>query len=252
MRRVKVVTAAGALALALTACASSETSGSSSSGVTTPSTAASSPSPGSATSSAGSSSSTSTGATSTGSAQSNASGEAGLPSGTVRQTASKTGISFAAPKGWRPINASAVNDPAARKAMEPLAKRAGVPLETIIKRFVEQSDLVLIDTDAKWGFANNLNVTSAPVAGLPRKGDLDATLSRFGATAGEFEDVTTPLGPAVMQHYTLVSSGQTVHGRMMVVPTGGSKGGIVTISAASDSDADRVAKTILSTLQKAS
>ena len=168
-----------------------------------------------------------------------------LPSGSEWATAADSGLRFAVPDTWEPIDAAALASGESNAAVDQLLETMGVTREEFVQSMAGMELMVM--GPAESNFAPNVNVVPNALSELPPAENLASELSSIGATTGTPSDETTPLGPAILVPYSLQSGELDIKGRSIV--TGGPNGFVtITVSHVDDKAADAVAATLLETL----
>ena len=168
-----------------------------------------------------------------------------LPSGSQWATATDSGLRFAVPDTWEPIDAEALASGGSNASVDQLLETMGVTREEFVASMQGMELMVMGPVESR--FAPNVNVVPNALSELPPASNLASELGSIGATTGTPSDETTPLGPAILVPYSLTSNELDIKGRSIVV--GGPNGFVtITVSHVDDEKADAVADTLLSTL----
>ena len=187
----------------------------------------------------------STGAASSATASPSPVASVALPAGSEWATAADSGLRFAVPDTWEPIDAAALAAGESNAAVDQLLETMGVTQEEFVQSMAGMELMVM--GPAESNFAPNVNVVPNALSELPPAENLASELSSIGATTGTPSDETTPLGPAILVPYSLKSGELDIKGRSIV--TGGPNGFVtITVSHVDDQAADAVAATLLETL----
>lgn len=168
-----------------------------------------------------------------------------LPAGSEWATAADSGLRFAVPDTWEPIDAQSLASGESNASVDQLLETMGVTREEFVQSMAGMELMVM--GPAESNFAPNVNVVPNALSELPPATNLASELGSIGATTGTPSDETTPLGPAIYVPYSLKSGELDIKGRSIVV--GGPNGFVtITVSHVDDQAADAVAATVLSTL----
>lgn len=168
-----------------------------------------------------------------------------LPAASVWATATESGLRFAVPDTWEPIDAETLTSGGSNAAVDQLLETMGVTREEFVASMQGMELMVMGPVESN--FAPNVNVVPNALSELPPATNLASELDSIGATTGTPSDETTPLGPAILVPYSLSSGDLDIKGRSIVV--GGPNGFVtITVSHVDDKAADAVAATLLSTL----
>ena len=168
-----------------------------------------------------------------------------LPSGSQWATATDSGLRFAVPDTWEPIDAETLASGGSNASVDQLLETMGVTREEFVASMQGMELMVMGPVESS--FAPNVNVVPNALSELPPASNLASELDSIGATTGTPSDVSTPLGPAILVPYSLTSNELDIKGRSIVV--GGPNGFVtITVSHVDDEAADAVAATLLSTL----
>lgn len=168
-----------------------------------------------------------------------------LPAASVWATAADSGLRFAVPETWEPIDAETLTSGGSNAAVDQLLETMGVTREEFVASIQGMELMVMGPVESN--FAPNVNVVPNALTELPPATNLASELTSIGATAGTPSEETTALGPAILVPYSLMSGELDIKGRSIVV--GGPNGFVtITVSHVDDKAADAVAATLLSTL----
>ncbi len=124
-----------------------------------------------------------------------------LPAGSEWATAADSGLRFAVPDTWEPIDAAALASGESNAAVDQLLETMGVTQEEFVQSMAGMELMVM--GPAESNFAPNVNVVPNALSELPPAENLASELSSIGATTGTPSDETTPLGPAILVPYSL-------------------------------------------------
>ena len=168
-----------------------------------------------------------------------------LPAGSQWATATDSGLRFAVPDTWEPIDAETLASGGSNASVDQLLETMGVTREEFVASMQGMELMVMGPVESS--FAPNVNVVPNALSELPPASNLASELDSIGATTGTPSDESTPLGPAILVPYSLTSNELDIKGRSIVV--GGPNGFVtITVSHVDDEAADAVAATLLSTL----
>lgn len=166
--------------------------------------------------------------------------------------AEKNKISFSVPEGWKSINPADLDTSSkeSQKFIEDVAKSAGTDPKTLEAQ-MKQFDLSVYNMGKQGNEGDNLNVSAKPISmpSLPSESETKAMAEAATATPVKFSKVTTPLGEAASQTYTLTVAGQKLNGQFLIVPSG-VKDSYSVITITSTGSTQKVADLITSTLDK--
>lgn len=183
--------------------------------------------------------------------------KAEAPAGYKMVTSSGNNISFAIPEDWVSLDNASLSDEGATKDFLGKLKEDASMTQEQLKTALDGRELLAVaPTQDGKGFTPNL-IVRVPVAAedLPTKEKMAELVEYEGAKPKEYQQIDTPMGPSLKQEYTFdTSSGGTVSGMFIVVPSGNGKGfyDAIAISSADPELTKKVTDAVLESIGKAS
>lgn len=188
------------------------------------------------------------------SAAANSTGSNAAPADGEKITASKSGVTFLAPKGWKLVDITKVANTPESQLPEEFKKFAETQGKTPAEllQAMGRAD-VMVMSDQAGAFSDNINVIPATGAtSLPSEDELKSQFETTGATVTKVEKVKVDGGgEAIVSNYTLPVGSQTVQGRSVVYLHSADHAAVLTISMADSAKADEVLKKMLGSLTAA-